>query len=230
VLVVSVAECLTPGGAGSGIRSGFGRVLVRYGQREWKDDMFKQTVGSAEERRSFPDMETTTLSKISHGSSRHDHLRHSTSTSHYAKSSILSGTDLTIVTPAWHASLRWRPRPRDTAPSNDPKPSSAPNVANTGDVSNLLSVVLTSLPAVSVRARITALRHGMAHFDDANLTLEKCNARNRDAACRPLGLFHEDAISRIGGSTWESALTISRCQRPEQTTRYLLPVHTVALW
>lgn len=144
--VVSVAECLRPGGTESEIRSDFGQVLVRYGTREWKD-LFKQTVGSAEKRRSFLDMEITTLSKISHGSSRNDHLRHSTSTSHFAV--FVARTDLTMVMYVRHASrfnrlgldVWHRPTP--------PKPSFAPNVANTGDVKTLLLLVLTSLPPVS---------------------------------------------------------------------------------
>ena len=174
--MVSVAECLRPGGTKSEIISDFGQVLVRYGKREWKD-LFKQAVGSAEKRRSFPDVGTTTLSKISHGSSRDDHLRHSTSTSHFAKASFGGRTDLTIIVmPVWHASRFnclcldvWH---RPTLP----KPSSASNVANTGDVKNLLLVVLTSLPAL----RRPGTNHGSTAWHGA---FRRCKSYCREVQC-----------------------------------------------
>jgi hypothetical protein len=198
--VVSVAECLRPGGTDSEIRSDFGQVLVRYGTREWKD-LFKQTVGSAEKRRSFPDMETTTLSEISHGSSRNDHLRRSTSTSHCAKSSLLVLTSpLLCRSGALHGSIA--------------------SVSMSGTVQRSRSL-LPLLPTWQIRvmrkssiggADITSTSESSGHESRLYgiawriLTMQillSRNAipRNSDAACRPLGLFQEDAISRIEGST-----------------------------
>jgi hypothetical protein len=72
------------------------------------------------------------------------------------------------------------------------KPSFATGVANAGSVSDIISVVLTS-PFDGSFGHESRLC-GMAPSFNANLHIEKCDVPSCDAACRPLGLFQEDAI------------------------------------